>query len=367
MIQNISDVQNIMVIGKSTRQIVCSGKRAGYNMYALDYYCDLDLRRCSAAYSLLEEDASPENLDVNAYVDQFGVDMDAIILGPGFELADNIRGTVLNNDFETMKDVSNKRWLADKLNDLGMPHPDIYDPDDLSFPCVAKPTFGAGGMDNLLLEDENMVPDNRDDYVFQEYVPGLAASVSLISIRDEALIVGVNEQLTGERWLGQAARFGYSGNITPLQTEHEKRMRELAEKLVFELDLTGSNGVDFIISKDRIVIPEVNPRFQGSLDTVELSTGINLVDAHIKSFQYTLPENLKHKRFAAKGIVFADRNVIVGRSLNVKGVADVPPVGRGIPAGSPVATAIATGRNRRDAFIRMRRISERVMGSLSAV
>jgi len=38
-----------------------------------------------------------------------------------------------------------------------------------------------------------------------------------------------------------------------------------------------------------VQVIEVNPRFQGSIDTIELSTGLSIFDAHIKSFDGELP------------------------------------------------------------------------------
>jgi len=62
-------------------------------------------------------------------------------------------------------------------------------------------------------------------------------------------------------------------------------MEALAEELVLEFKLLGSNGVDFLASKKGPVVLEINPRFQGSLDTVEKAMNINLFEAHAGCFR----------------------------------------------------------------------------------
>lgn len=44
----------------------------------------------------------------------------------------------------------------------------------------------------------------------------------------------------------------------------------------------GSNGVDMVMTHDKIYVIEVNPRLQGTFECAEL-LGINVLDAHIKA------------------------------------------------------------------------------------
>jgi predicted ATP-grasp superfamily ATP-dependent carboligase len=131
------------------------------------------------------------------------------------------------------------------------------------------------------------------DFLFQEYINGTHASVSLISTEHEAISVSVNEQLIGLDSVYAPGPFAYCGNISPFVTKSSERMRirtqmsEIAEFLTTELGLVGSNGIDFVVTDDVPFVIEVNPRFQGSLDTVELSvkqgepiaTGIGIGDS----------------------------------------------------------------------------------------
>ncbi|MCS7143946.1 MAG: ATP-grasp domain-containing protein, partial [Archaeoglobaceae archaeon] len=103
---------------------------------------------------------------------------------------------------------------------------------------------------------------------------------------------------------------------TPLKVEEEKR-REL-ERIAIEtaelFDLKGSIGIDFILA-DKPYVLELNPRFQGSLDSVEWSLDVNLFSLHVKAFEEKKIEKMKPKRFAIRAIYFADRDLSIKRDL----------------------------------------------------
>ena len=361
------NIKKVLVIGYSTRYIVCSGKRAGYKMYAIDHFDDLDLLQCADFFLLCGESPLdiPSEREMQDYIDELKIEFDAIILGSLFERMklDRFFGLVLNNGYEVMKKATNKAWVSEQLYRLDIPHPKTYMLDDISYPSIAKPKFGAGGAENFLIKNECDLPADKslkDSYLFQEYISGKPVSISLISTKDEAVPIAINEQIIGKKWLGQTFPFAYCGNITPFiptRTELAELMSEIARDLVLELGLIGSNGVDFIVTDDDVFVIEVNPRFQSSLDTVELSTGINLFDAHVRAFEGDLgnltergSSKIKPKRFASKAIVYAEKEFVLKKDLFKSSIADITPIGRTIPSGDPVATAIGVGENRAKAI-----------------
>ena len=151
--------------------------------------------------------------------------------------------------------------------------------------------------------------------VIQEFLEGIPSSVSLLSTKNEALPVAVNEQLIGIPWLSRLP-FAYCGNITPFRTDQAEEMEALAEELVLEFKLLGSNGVDFLVSEKGPVVLEINPRFQGSLDTVEKAMNINLFEAHAGCFRGELPEKPEAKCFAARGMIYSDRELFIDREAH---------------------------------------------------
>jgi len=156
--------------------------------------------------------------------------------------------------------------------------------------------------------------------------------------------------------------FAYCGNISPSVTKFSGRLCEIAAELTTELGLVGSNGVDFVVTDDEPVVIEVNPRFQGSLDTVELSTGLNLVDASMKAVKGDLlMERVEGKRYAAKAIVFAKQEGMVVENFDrLGGIVDIPEKGRIVKPGEPIATGIGIGDSRESAFAEAMRNVKRI-------
>ena len=211
-----------------------------------------------------------------------------------FDMRIGLAKAVKENYDEVMQKASDKLNLSKKLEALGIPHPRCYSPEELDaieYPVMIKPASGGGGIFNriarnrqellaILEELHGLNPElTEETIVIQEFLEGTPSSVSLLSTKNEALSVAVNEQLIGIPWLSRLP-FAYCGNITPFRTDQAEEMEALAEELVLEFKLLGSNGVDFLASKKGPVVLEINPRFQGSLDTVEKAMNINLFEAH---------------------------------------------------------------------------------------
>jgi hypothetical protein len=336
-------------------------------MYAADAFGDLDTRSCAKSYFPLNALQLQAHCD---YLKERIREMDGVIVASGFESADfgflteEEMKKILGNAPGKMKAISNKTWLSARLGNLSIPHPLTYTGREIAaeeekathfhYPVVAKPACGGGGTANFfcnseaeLLQWANQLPE----FLYQEYIRGKNASVSLIATKKEAIAVSVNEQLIGLDSLCASGPFVYCGNISPFVTPFSARMCEIAEFLADELGLIGSNGVDFVCTDDGPFVIEVNPRFQGSLDTVELSTGLNLVDAHVKAVKGDLPERVGAIRYAAKAITFAKRDGIVIEDFErEQGIVDIPGKGRILKPGEPIATGIGIGDTRERAF-----------------
>ena len=374
------EIHKILAIGYSVRHIVCSGSRAGYEMYAADAFGDVDTKRCAREYYPLD----PLQLHAELKTLKNEIDkVDGMIIGSGFENADfsflneeDMR-KILGNAPEKTKEISNKAWLSSRLDDLGIPHPLTYtgralaemiaegERIPLHYPVVAKPAYGGGGTANFLCHNEKELirwATQLPDFLYQEYIKGKHASVSTISTKRAAMTVCLNEQLIGVYSLSAPGPFVYCGNISPFVTKFSDRVCVLAEELTSELGLLGSNGVDFVITDDGPFVIEVNARLQGSLDTVERSTGLNVVDAHVKAVRGELPEQVAAKRYAVKAIVFAKQEGVVIENLEVdrEGIVDIPEKGRIVKPGEPIATGIGIGDSRESACADAMRNVERI-------
>ncbi|VVB85694.1 3-methylornithine--L-lysine ligase [uncultured archaeon] len=345
----------ILVICKSSRSIVCSAKKAGYTVYALDHFSDADMIKCADKARSFGN--IPET-GIYELAGSFG-DVDAVVLGPGFEKLEF--KNILNNRLSVIEEVNDKLKIAKKFRSMDIPHPETEPLDKasgLGFPLMIKPRSGSGGMRNAIArnEDELALFSARDDageLIAQEFVEGVPCSASLIGTGDEAVVVSLNEQLIGVPWLTRLS-FAYCGNITPFVTGFSEEMIRYSTQIALEFGLAGTNGVDFIQTENGIVAIEVNPRFQGSIDTVELSTGMNIFKAHVESFKGGLPKPKKAGCFAAKTILYADRRVVIDRKLsdrlikymNTGHAVDIPQTGCTMQPDEPVTTFLGTGGTR---------------------
>lgn len=330
----------ILAAGINIRHIACSAARAGHSVIAADCFCDLDLQDCSLETVLLERTCGPG--DLNSLIKRFSPD--AVVLGSGLEEAQVEGCRVLNNPPDATFRVSDKLWLSRWLEKRGYPAIATRDrAQGITYPAVVKPRKGAGGSGcRLVLREEDLCLE--DGMIVQDFVEGRPASVSVIGAGGRARAVSVNEQLIGEAWTG-AEGFRYCGNITPLEPACPG-MAEMAEEIVADLGLWGSNGVDFLLTDGGPVVVEVNPRFQGSLDAIELSTGQNVFEAHRLAFEGLLPERPQPLTVAGRAIIYAVRDLVIGEDLRSGDRTDIPRPGSRIERGDPVLSVLAAGKSR---------------------
>ncbi|BAI61580.1 conserved hypothetical protein [Methanocella paludicola SANAE] len=341
-------MKSVLIVGYNARVMACPAHRAGYKAYSLSHYDDMDLVQCVEKNFTFSGDLPR---DIRPWLQQ--THAEKVVLGSGFEDIDLPASLVLGNDPKIARNVVNKVWLAEKLRKLGMPHPHIYkNKKDVTFPCVAKPIKGGGGIKNYLVKDASMLPEG-DEYFFQEYVTGKPLSVSVLSTGSEAMPICVNEILVGKKWLGQDKEFGYCGNVTPYRTRFEKQMFDIARELIPALGLVGHNGIDFIVNKDGPRILEINPRFTGAVDSAELAIEDNLFKAHVDAIDGKLHE-YKIKRYGVKAIMFARKHTVVRGNLLKPMIADVPRKGNVYENGEAICTIMGAGKTRGDAVGRLK-------------
>jgi predicted ATP-grasp superfamily ATP-dependent carboligase len=135
----------------------------------------------------------------------------------------------------------------------------------MGFPLVVKPPRGAGcdgvGLVRSARELDPVLGDARraaasGPLLLQRYVPGVAASVSLLVTRGRAAVLSVNAQS-----MRTARAFTYRGGATPLDHPLAARARVVARRVCRVLPgLKGYVGVDMVLSRDEAWVIEVNPR-----------------------------------------------------------------------------------------------------------
>ncbi|MCD4704055.1 MAG: ATP-grasp domain-containing protein [Methanosarcinaceae archaeon] len=378
-------MENIVVIGYSSRNIACSAKRAGYNVYAIDAFCDVDLHQCTKDTRTLcpadgKDIHSFDSTSIIEMVNEFDMSPDAVVLGSGFELLDlsELACPVLNNPASIMEQVSDKYTLSKELKTLKVPHPETYSLNDagsIDRPLMLKPRCAGGGRFNRIVSTDEQIDNAIDeistidpmleaqDMLLQELVKGIPASVSVIANGKQAQAIAVNEQLIGVPGLTNLP-FAYCGNITSFENPYALHMCRIATDVCAQLGLIGSNGVDFMVTDEGPVVIEINARFQGSLDSVEMATGMNLFTSHLEAFDGVIPHKPVANQYASRAILYSNSSVVITEDIQnqIKGedTADIPDIGYVAEQNDPLTSILATGISRNEVCEKMRRTVERI-------
>ena len=399
----MEEAKNLLILGVDLPALAHSARRAGYNVYAVDYFGDLDLRSaCVECLAMIRQepgrtcgrfssDFDPEKLVDMAERLAKRVDVDGVLLSSGlddeYDLLRRVESEVapiIGNKPETFRAVRDWRNFFQELRRLGIPHPetvvveDVSEAEsaarDLGFPVLVKPAKGFAGMGVRRVDD---VPEVRPAFreaqavngevVVQQYVEGVHASVSVVASKRGVAVLTVNEQLLGVAEVGQRKPFGYCGNIVPLEG-YETALREctaVAEKLCSRFGLLGSNGIDIVLSDGKPYVVEVNPRFQATLECVERLLGVNVVEAHVKACTSgELPKVGRPSGFCTRLILYARKRVAVPDLTRFGYVRDVPHPGVLIEAGEPVCSVVAFDEDRSSSLRTALKMAEEVYGTL---
>ncbi|MBO8182677.1 MAG: ATP-grasp domain-containing protein [Archaeoglobus sp.] len=358
--------ERILVVGNNVRNIVQSAFKAGYEVYALTSYLDSDLLLfCEQAFPIEDDNKKW----VAERVDELVNVLDSrVVLTSGYEDL-SVKAEVLGCEPRAIKSVVNKLKFYRKLETAGLPFPEILEKPEGR--CILKPVRGGGGEEIRILDEENEFQGeiqgneihnethnetheiNKTEFLIQQLIEGFPCSVSLI-IGREIEVIALNEILAG--WGEMNAKgFRYCGNITPLIVNEElrKKLTSLANEVCGLFELRGSVGVDFVVERSTMspYILEINPRFQGSLDSIEWSTDLNLFNLHMKALEERTGkvEKVKYFRYAIRAISFADRKIEIRcELLGNPFFADIPSKGTIYGKDDPVVSILASGVNREE-------------------
>jgi len=352
--------QRVLVAGFSTRHVCQSAHRAGHRVYAVDHFCDRDLDWYTDACERFEElDELPDTIDLMARRHR----CDLLVVTSGAESLD-VPLPRAGTPPDRVARFMDKCRTQEFFEGLGIPVPPRASPGD--YPAMIKPRQGAGGWRNAVVrtDEERLAWVEAWEgipHILQGYRPGRPVSVSCIAGGGRARAIAVNEQFHRE---DEDAPFGFSGSVTPAPPlPSTARLIDWAERAAAASGCIGSVGVDFVCDEDGVWAIEINPRFQATVDTVELATGVNLFSLHLDACRDRIPGAMPPARSVGiRRIIFARRDLVVRSDLAslAPGVADIPRVGTEIEAGHAVVSVLARGRSREDAFRALENTMSRV-------
>jgi uncharacterized protein len=329
--------------------------RDGQRVVAFDLFGDLDLRRSTSR--VVTRSGLTALVDAAATVRAYGV-----VYGASFENHPALvarlseRHALLGNTPQTLRSARDPRRLAAALRDAGLAYPRTLAtaPDDPSGRWLRKPLRSGGGT-RVRAWSGGALPAGT---VVQEHVDGVACSAAAVGNGADAVVLGITEQLVGQRAFGVRG-YRWCGNVVPPRLPAGERdallgqARAICSCLGAAFALRGLFGVDLIWDGERAWTIEVNPRPTASLEAIEAAQPVGAFAAHLRACAGELPRVQAARAGAAgKAILFATEDVVVGDSERWlgRGVRDVPHPGERIAAGRPICTVVSAAATPEEAL-----------------
>jgi tyramine---L-glutamate ligase len=244
------------------------------------------------------------------------------------ELAAKVERTgrmLLGTGSAAIRRAADKQRLPNRLARCGLAHPPTRVvhrdaaaraiADDLGYPVIVKPARGAGCEGVRLARNGRELRAAIDavgrratqNVLVQRYIPGVAASVSLLADGRRAVALAANGQA-----ISAGSTLSYAGGRTPLDHPLAERAIDAAIRTCEAFPgLHGYVGVDLVLTSTDAVVIEVNPRlttaYLGVRSAINRRSGSgNIAAMAIDACAGKLPARpriARHVRFTSAGRV----------------------------------------------------------------
>ena len=362
-------MEKLLLIGIDTRSMLNSALKLDYEIFSTSYFSTSDTPQIKNQKIILNES---EDKSCGSFEDQFNSktlldiskdyidEVDYIIPISGVSPSDfskNDRKKILGtSDVENIENKFNfyKKIKDEFLTPMTFSVTDIDEAFEINenykdIQFILKPLQGSGGYDINLLENNKNIQLNEGEFILQEYVDGINLSSSLLATKKDVKTI-INTRLLTAHDFGINNSFLYIGNILPLTSKSimtkvnntnkiNENMNDITEKLASQFNLIGSNGVDYILNENGLYVIEINPRLQGTFECVEMTLGINMLDAHIKACQGNLIEIPKAKYYSYKKIIYSPTRMKY-QKIDLDNIYDLPHIESITEKSQPLLTII---------------------------
>ncbi|WP_295609779.1 ATP-grasp domain-containing protein [uncultured Methanobrevibacter sp.] len=361
-------MEKLLLIGIDTRSMLNSALKLDYEIYSTSYFSTSDTPQIKNQKIILNES---DGESCGIFEDQFNSqtileiskdyidEVDHIIPISGVSPTDfskkdqkKILGTVnvgnIEDKYKFYKEIKDDFLtpLTFSVSDIDEAFEINKNYDDTQF--ILKPLKGSGGYDINLLENNSNIQLNDGEFILQEYVDGINLSSSVLATENDARTV-INTRLLTEHDFGKDS-FIYIGNILPLTSDSimadvndigkiNETMADTSENLARRFNLMGSNGIDYILNEKGLYVIEINPRLQGTFECVEMSLGINMLDAHIRACAGEMIEIPQPKYYAYKKIIYSPARMKY-QKIDLDNIYDLPHIGSITEKSEPLLTII---------------------------
>ena len=403
--------KSVLVVGFNTRPLAYSLNKAGYDVYVVDFFGDLDLYPYVKDSIIVTKELNTRYSSIKNNYQQFLAhytidllnkypDIENLIIASGLDdhleerkyILDEIKkkkdGTKsLNNNISVMENARNLSKIYHTLKEMEYKVPISYElkkfeksNKSLAYPLILKKKKSSGGINVYKIENKEQLTFliknlefkgyDSSNWLIQEYIEGIPVSCTTISNGTDTKVITINRQIIGLEYVNPPKQFIYCGNIVPgnLLKEDNKLISEISIMLANILGLRGINGFDFVLSNHYPYLMEINPRIPGSIRASEDSMDINLLDLHIKSFNQEkwneiieLLNNHLCKKYVTKLIFFAPKEVPIDKLEkinNLKFIQDKSEPIKNVVKGEPVCSILFSAKSFSESFFGALKIAD---------
>lgn len=359
----------VLILGASTRAAADSAMRSGFRPICLDQFADADLRSVAEVRAISSLALPP----ICAVLQ--GLESHPIVFAGGMENhpvtweALERQHTVWAPSQQAVSVVRDPQALTCGFLELKQPMLELRSretapPADGTW--MLKPLASAGGRGVRVWDQAALNSDTlRRPHYFQKRIHGPVYSALFIAECDvgDVRFVGLTQQWAGCAEL-YAHDYWWCGNMGPvtLDVQAEFLVRRWGNILKWKFELTGLFGVDFALDEaGQPWLLEVNPRWTGSAEVLELACGLSLFADHVACYSpeaaatgrsMAPPAGDQDASLVGRGILYAPHRLRWLGDLPVKrcwenqpSIADVPARGTVIESHLPLCSLYARGNS----------------------
>lgn len=334
----------VLIVGASARAAAMSAIRAGFQPWAIDLFCDLDLQRLAQVRCCPADQYPQAMVPVAESWDELPNGAPLLITGAMENHLEVIAALarhhpLLGSDLTAIRAARDPNLWRHLPSIPGIEYPWPEKARQLKQGWLRKPRQSGGG---TAIHRCNDMPLADETHIVQAFVPGIVISALFGDLSfnpcSDGRLRGTTRQLIGDERLG-GDDFLFCGNVAPfpLTADQQHALEQLGQSIIQATGLKSLFGIDLIQSADGTLWPiEINPRYTASVEVLEM---------------------LETWPAAAKGIYHAGQNGLTpdlqSFELNQARLADIPAPGTPMRAHQPLCTILAHGQTPDQATARL--------------
>jgi len=181
---------------------------------------------------------------------------------------------------------------------------------------VIKPDDGVGAEDCYFCADRDEVDKlissiNTENFVIQEYVSGIPASLSMICYQGKARLLACNKQMFSFDPDSPTAKGKLQGLVVNGMLEKWDLFNTVAQNIArVDTGLWGYIGVDLIVTEAGAVVVEINPRLTTSYVGLRQSLSLNPAELILSIWQNGVVPEVNKKDFIPVNLLLEEANVV---------------------------------------------------------